>query len=211
MGKLVIFDKDQTLVNSLCGERLIQGSTDQKVMIGASEAVTNFHKRGYEVAIISNQEGVEIGRKTLESAIKEMRYCLKLFPPIEFGLIAPNYKGNVCFQIFRNHILQIQYSEVPIYNGYTTQKSIRNFGNFRKPGPGMLNLSIWFYNSSPGETWFIGDRPEDHMAAEAAGCNYMNADIVRNRFSPRFSELRVSLEELEFSEPNSKGVYKCYD
>lgn len=206
MTKLIIFDKDQTLIDSLCGERFIQSPTDQKILPGAAEAVANFHERGYQVAIASNQGGVEMGKKSLESAIEEMEFCLGLFPKIEFGLFAPNYKGDVCFQVFRDRILQIQYPENPVYAGYTIQKSIRDFGSFRKPGPGMLNLSIWFYNSSPGETCFVGDRPEDHMAAEAAGCQFMAADVVRDRYLPGFSELRATVDQLEILGPS--GVYK---
>ncbi|MCT7968980.1 HAD hydrolase-like protein [Laspinema sp. D1] len=192
MTNLIIFDKDQTLVDSLCGERFIQSPTDQAILPGAAEAVQSFYERGFRIAIASNQGGVEARKKTLESAIEEMRFCLFLFPVIETGLIAPNYSGESAWEITQ-----------------TTAKEISgDFGSFRKPGPGMLNYLMKLYQSTPSKTWFIGDRPEDEQAAESAGTQFIAADIVRARYLPGFSELQVNVEQLEFLEPQLKGVYR---
>lgn len=173
MGNLIIFDKDQTLIKSACGEKFIQSPTDQAILPGAAEAVRNFHKRErFKIAIASNQGGVEAGKKSLESAIEEMRFCLNLFPEIKIGLIAPNYSGKTAIKIPKK-LPGLEYSE-----------EIRgDYGSFRKPGPGMLNWIMEFYGATPGETWFVGDRPEDEGAAEAAGIQFMAADIVRDRYA----------------------------
>lgn len=192
MKYLVIFDKDQTLIDSACGERFIQSPTDQAILPGAAEAVQSFYQRGFQVAIASNQGGVEAKKKTLESAIEEMQFCLKLFPEIEMGIIAPTYEGKTAWKITETSCEEIS----------------GDYGSFRKPGPGMLNFLMQFYGFSPSQTWFVGDRPEDEQAAESAGTQFMAADIVRARYLPGFSELQVNIEQLEFLEPQLKGVYR---
>ncbi|MEB3831892.1 HAD-IIIA family hydrolase [Phormidium sp. CCY1219] len=176
MTGLIIFDKDQTLIDSACGEKFIQSPTDQRILPGAAEAVSNFAKRGYKIAIASNQGGVEAGKKSFESAIEEMKFCLGLFPEISIGLICPCYDGKSAWMVKLNDWEVYLRQKIGVGSGTT------NFGNFRKPGPGMINFLIAYYKSVPGETWFIGDRPEDEQAAEAAGTNFMAADILRLRF-----------------------------
>lgn len=199
MGNLIIFDKDQTLIDSLCGERFIQEPTDQKILPGAAEAVASFHERGFRVAIASNQGGVEAGKKTLESAIQEMGFCLELFPEIKIGLLCPCRSGEWAWMVEKAGQPVYLRQKIGIGNG-------TNFGNFRKPGPGMINFLIAHYKSTPGETCFVGDRPEDEQAAEAAGCEFMTADLVRDRYLPGFSELRATVDQLEILGPS--GVYK---
>ena len=169
---LIIFDKDQTLVHTLSGEQFIQHPKDQRILAGAAEAVANFHERGFKVAIASNQGGVEAGKKSLESAIEEMRFCLNLFPEIKIGLIAPNYSGKTAIKIPKK-LPGLEYSE----------EISGDYGSFRKPGPGMLNWIMEFYGATPSKTWFVGDREEDTAAAEAAGVEFMAADIVRDRYA----------------------------
>lgn len=192
MTNLIIFDKDQTLIESAVGEKFIQSPTDQRILPGAAEAVANFHQRGYKIAIASNQGGVEAGKKSLESAIKEMEFCLELFPQVDFGLIAHTYKGDSAWRIGRSLKDEIW----------------GNFGCYCKPGPGMINFIINFYESTPSQTWFVGDRPEDEGAAEAAGVQFMAADIVRDRYCPGMHVFDVGVEGLELLEPQLKGVYR---
>lgn len=192
MIKLIIFDKDQTLINSACGQRFVQSPTDQVILPGAAEAVRTFHERGFKIAIASNQGGVELGKKTLQSAIEEMEFCLRLFPEIDFGLLSHTYAGKSAWRVGRKHCDEVW----------------GNFGCYRKPGPGMLNFLMNFYDCLPSQTWFIGDRPEDEKAAEAAGTNFMAADVVRDRYLPGWSELRVSVEELELLGPDVNAIYQ---
>nr|WP_263012676.1 HAD-IIIA family hydrolase [Laspinema sp. D3d] len=189
---MIIFDKDWSLVGSASGEGAIQSPTDQQILPGAAEAISNFYERGFKIAIASNQGGVELGKKSLSSAIEEMKFCLRLFPQIDFGLLSHTYTGKSAWRVSQEHCDEVW----------------GNFGCYRKPGPGMLNFLMQFYGCSPSQTWFIGDRPEDEQAAEAAGTQFMAADIVRARYLPGFSELQVNVEQLEFLEPSLKGVYR---
>lgn len=209
MTQLIVFDKDGTLIEPLSGEKFIQSPTDQKILPGAAEAVANFHQRGYKICIASNQGGVEAGYKLIDFAIVECRYALELFPQVDFVLFAPNYKGDVCFQVFRDRTIEIQYPSVsvPVYGGCEIRKSVRDFGSFRKPGAGMINLAIWHYNTLPSQTWMVGDRPEDEQAAEAAGVQFMAADVVRDRYRPGMHVFNIGIEGFELLEPKLKGVY----
>jgi D-glycero-D-manno-heptose 1,7-bisphosphate phosphatase len=192
MTNLIIFDKDQTLVDSLCGEKFIQSPTDQAILSGAAEAVESFYQRGFRIGIASNQGGVASNKKTLESAIEEMRFCLGLFPLIETGIIAHTYEGKTAWEITQ-----------------TSAKEISgDFGSFRKPGPGMLNYLMKLYQSTPSKTLFIGDRPEDEGAAESAGVEFLAADILRSRYLPGWSDLSLSVDELGLVDPDIKAIYR---
>lgn len=165
---ITIFDKDGTLVIPASGELFVQEPTDQIPLAGAKEAVEALFVKGHRLAIASNQGGVELGKKTKESAIQEMRYCLELFPHIECGVIAHTYGGNAISVTLAGH-----------------KEIVPTHGNFRKPGPGMLNHLISLLGGTPGKTWFIGDRPEDAEASENAGCLFLAADILRSRYAKR--------------------------
>lgn len=214
MTNLIIFDKDQTLVTTLSGEHFVQHPRDQQILAGAAKAVRNFKEQGFNIAIASNQGGVENGFKMMDSAIVECRYALELFPEIDFAVFAPNYRGTIAFKVERNKFTEIIATREiePMHGGYTIETCSKDYGAFRKPGPGMLNWIMEFYGATPSETWFVGDREEDEGAAEAAGTNFMSADIVRARFSQDElqinSSMRVTTEGLELLDPGLKGIQK---
>ena len=92
-----------------------------------------------------------------------MRYCMKLLPEIQYALFAPDYEGEICWQVKGNFLrIEIHRSVSP------------ELGSFRKPGPGMLQYAMAIEDLS--ESLMIGDRPEDKGAASAAGISFLWAE-----------------------------------
>jgi HAD superfamily hydrolase (TIGR01662 family) len=48
----------------------------------------------------------------------------------------------------------------------------RTLRSWRKPAPGMLIAAMIHYGVEPDDTLMVGDRPEDYLAAEAAGVDF---------------------------------------
>lgn len=80
--KLLICDKDGTLVNPASEAKFVDSPWDQKPIIGVKGKLENYALSGWDIAIASNQGGVAANHKSLESCILEMRFCLELFPAI---------------------------------------------------------------------------------------------------------------------------------
>lgn len=171
MTGIIIFDKDGTLVEPLSGTN-VKHPRDQKILAGADKAMQSLHERGCQLAMAYNQEAIEAGDKTIEDALAECRYALALFPPIEFGMFCPSYKGFTCCMVWPDKAAEIRPED-------EVEES------FRKPDPGMLVL-IHRYFDKPrlSDCWMVGDRLEDEQAAKAFGCNFMAGDILRSRYLP---------------------------
>ncbi len=143
---------------------------------------------------ISNQGGVGAGHKSLEDAIEEQRYTLELLPEISYILICPDFKGKECWWIEKKEGIAALHAD----------KILREFnGTFRKPNPGMLNAAIKGCGREEHRSnyWYVGDREEDKLAAAAAGVNFCDAEMWRNRFRPGMHEMdNTTLQLIEFLE-----------
>ena len=192
LKKLIIFDKDSLMESLVSGN--IQSPINQKIRPGAGEAIQSFYRRGFSVAVVSNQPQVEAGEKSLESAIAEMQFCLNLMD-IDFGVIAHTFEGKSAWKLGK------------IYRGEIWD-NFGKFGSFLKPSPGMINFLIQFYGSSPSQTWLISDDTEDAKTAEAAGSNFLAGDLVRARYLPGWSELQISVDDLGLVDPDIKAIYR---
>lgn len=164
--KLLLIDKDQTLIRSRLGAReYIQSPWDQMPIAGIAEKLDRYSADDWIACIISNQGGIDKGHKSLESTFLEFRYCLELFPQIGEAYFCPNFSGSECWRIWgdckEDH--RILYRD----------------GNYRKPAPGMLKLAI--ANHGADEALYVGDRPEDDGAAAATGLPFIWAnDFLRD-------------------------------
>lgn len=90
-------------------------------------------------------------RIDLEGQLCRPPVVRRLFKEIYF---CPDFAGKKCFRITRHNA----------YNPSKTQWS----GQYRKPEAGMLKLAMNRHKQSPQNTWYIGDRPEDEVAAHRA-------------------------------------------
>lgn len=166
--KLLILDKDGTLIRSRSGKQFVQAPDDQELLPGVYSTLQRWRDEGWKMAIASNQAGVAAKHKTLEEAIEELRYCLYLGSPmIEVGCLCPDFKGLECYEVWKHALF------TPKDRG---EKYEKLQGTYRKPNPGMLHYLISQFHRLPGdgsmEVLYVGDRPEDEAAALAAGVGF---------------------------------------
>lgn len=162
--KLLLLDKDGTLVIPRSGQQFVQAPWDQEPLPGVMEAIAHYAINGWTPVIVSNQAGIAAGHKTLEETFQEMRFCLELFPRIKESYFCPDFEGSECWRCWGSCSEQHR-----IWRGrrsYETQE-LELQGLYRKPSPGMLRLAIATH--VPEEILMVGDRPEDEAAAQAAG------------------------------------------
>lgn len=168
MTRLLLIDKDQTLIRSrLGGENYVQKPWDQVPIPGIAEKLTEYSELDYKIVVISNQGGIEKGFKSLESTMLEMEYCLELFPQIHECFFCPDFKGYECYRVWREDFINYDSSN------YDVQMLDLDM-LFRKPKPGMLKLAMHIHISD--EYLFVGDRDCDFGAAQAANIPFMWRD-----------------------------------
>lgn len=149
-GKLYIFDKDQTIVESVVGKN---GKThapnrleEQTYFDDVSAKCEALLADGAVLAIASNQGGVAFG----------------IFPADEAELLvsaAATYIGAKAYRVCFYH----PQGRVSPYN--------IDHPN-RKPGAGMLLELMAELGFTPDQTVMVGDWDTDKQAAEAAGCAF---------------------------------------
>lgn len=170
--KILLLDKDGTLVKPKSGGKFVSSPEDQELLPGAAERCREFAGAGWLIACCSNQAGIAAGHKSLDDAISEFQFLMGLLPQIDFCLFCPDFEGReiVCVkgegQIFLPGLVRAYAAEFP------------QFG-FRKPQPGML----WFardliegeegiFRDEIDKVLFVGDRDEDQGAAKNAGIDF---------------------------------------
>ncbi|MBW4675910.1 MAG: HAD-IIIA family hydrolase [Desmonostoc geniculatum HA4340-LM1] len=185
--KILFVDIDGTLTETVSGHTFKQHSQDVKVMEGADKAVAHFHRQGWTVIGISNQGGCsaidpETGkpRKSIEDAIAEMQFTMKLLPEIISIYFCPDFEGCECWRV-----LQLSASEIG-------KEKPQFIGTYRKPSPGMILHNL--ESIEVEECWMVGDRPEDEQCAvnAGAGINFCPANVWRDRFRSGMFEHQVT-------------------
>ncbi|NEZ68303.1 HAD-IIIA family hydrolase [Leptolyngbyaceae cyanobacterium CCMR0082] len=162
MDRILILDKDGTLVKPKSGQKFVQHPEDQEVLPGVYEAIQRYMLQGYKIGIATNQGGVQAGYKTLESAQEELAYCIKLLGPVvSCAALCPD-DGSTCLAWFDG-----------TWDTYD-RVSAFPYDSFRKPGKGMLQL---LYQQD--DLLYVGDRPEDEEAAFDMGCEFIWAHEFR--------------------------------
>jgi D-glycero-D-manno-heptose 1,7-bisphosphate phosphatase len=169
---LVILDKDGTLVKPESGGQFVQSPTDQELIPGVATRVRELSEQGASLVIASNQGGVAAGHKSMQAAIQEMQYCLKLLPVIEYAFFCPDFEGNECVALQSNVDAPSDLASWQAYKEIAVKDLV---GQFRKPNPGMLLFAMRLYAPHCAKFVYIGDRPEDEKAAQAAGIRFLDA------------------------------------
>ena len=172
MSKIIFFDLDGTLRETISGKTFINEPHDQKAIEGTQKALSYYQKKGFVMIGITNQGGVAAGHKSLESAIEEQRITLELFPELSEIFFCPNW-GESCYQLSRgNQALEFS---APL-SGDGTPISCR------KPGHGMLTVAAHSM-ADLSDCWMIGDRPEDEACALAARIKFIWASVMHAKFA----------------------------
>jgi D-glycero-D-manno-heptose 1,7-bisphosphate phosphatase len=174
-SKLLILDKDGTLVTPASGAKFVQHPQDQVLLPGVAEAIARYAASGWTIAIASNQVGVASEHKMLGQTIDEMSYCLELLPSIELVAFAHSFEdqdyGECVFIDARDH-------------GFQWKIVTNARQRFRKPSDGMIDLlastacgdRLW---RNKMDVLMVGDRLEDEGAAQTAAVRFMWADEWR--------------------------------
>jgi D-glycero-D-manno-heptose 1,7-bisphosphate phosphatase len=178
--KLIIFDKDGTLVHPESGKTFVDNPTDQVLFPGVKEKIKKLVESGTTAVIASNQGGVAAGHKSITDAIAEMQYCLGLLDGlIDTGLFCPDFEGKTAYAV------GLKDPNHPRLENYCSFQGC----DFRKPGAGMLDFAMSQYTEirkiksfEPHQCLMIGDRAEDAEAADAAGIDFLDAEKWRKGF-----------------------------
>lgn len=167
--KLLLIDKDGTLIETVSGEKFVNQPWDQKALPGVVAALDRYRTEGWEIVIISNQGGIAAGHKSLESAIAEMQFCLELFPQIKEAYFCPDFQGDECWRVWgdcsEEHRICYTSESFEVF-------ALGISGEFRKPNAGMLQLAIDHHLSDDDEVLYVGDRAEDEQAATATSVRF---------------------------------------
>ncbi|HEY9879388.1 MAG TPA: HAD-IIIA family hydrolase [Leptolyngbyaceae cyanobacterium] len=150
---LLLVDLDGTIREPLSGQRYFQDPKDQHIIAGADDALRAYTD-SWIIIGITNQGGVAAGHKSIQECIEEQQHTLELFPQLKEIYFCPDFEGKKCFRVTRHNF----------HNHSKTKWS----GQYRKPGAGMLNLAMVRHEHSPENTRYVGDRPEDEVAARRA-------------------------------------------
>lgn len=153
--KLVIFDVDGTLVETKSDATFRKSADDWQWLPGRLEKCKQLRGQGIRLAVATNQGGVAFGYME-ESDIRAeiQRLCTE----------ADITQSSTCYTHPKATLEQ--------YRGEDHWRGQPR----RKPGPGMLQEIMHYAACTLEETLFVGDRPEDEQAAQAAGCSFQWAD-----------------------------------
>jgi D-glycero-D-manno-heptose 1,7-bisphosphate phosphatase len=108
MSKIIFFDLDGTLRETISGKTFINEPQDQKAIEGTQKALSYYQKKGFVMIGITNQGGVAAGHKSLQSAIEEQRITLQLFPELREVLMCTSYDGQTCWSVSSDRIFSLK-------------------------------------------------------------------------------------------------------
>ncbi|MFZ5888318.1 MAG: HAD-IIIA family hydrolase [Chloroflexota bacterium] len=156
--KLVIFDKDGTLVGvpDPAANRPANRPEEQVLLPSRREKIRALRKQGVQIALASNQGGVAWGFISAQDALRLMADVARKV-------------GGVAAWRFCPH-------DARAAGKPNAREEYAIPCGCRKPAPGMLIDLMDALGVTPEETVFVGDRDEDRLAAQAAGVRFMWAD-----------------------------------
>src|SRR6266567_4592741 len=146
--KLIIFDVDGTLATTKSGATFRKSAQDWQWLPGRLEKLHALKAQGIRLTIATNQGGVAFGYLQQSDILRELGAMAR---------IAGIPKGGLYICYTHPHAKLEQY---------------RAEDNRRKPGPGMLMEAMKDFGTSPEETLYVGDLPEDEEAAKNAGVGF---------------------------------------
>lgn len=152
--------------------KFISAPQEQEIILGADKAIVRADECGWIIVGVTNQSGVAAGHKSFKDCLQEQRVTLQLFPQVDSILFCPDWEGCDCWYVPCNGEPAYCYG----------REAFPSLGSFRKPGPGMLQLLRFWYESACDQFFYVGDRPEDEEAAGAAGFNFLDAEFWRFQY-----------------------------
>jgi D-glycero-D-manno-heptose 1,7-bisphosphate phosphatase len=178
MKKLLLLDRDGTITQNKARPGDYINSPDEiELMPGVFELLQQYVEDDWQMAMLSNQGGVEKGYISLDKCVEGFKHTMALtgnrittawFCPASYGT------GNDGVGIRIEHIAPNDYA-------WTRCQAFRTHG-YRKPHPGMAFAAVdWFKIQQGDIVLYVGDRPEDETMAQNAGIAFMAAEQWRVR------------------------------
>ncbi|UZW15819.1 HAD family hydrolase [Clostridium pasteurianum] len=137
LNKALFLDRDGVINDN---KRPINNPEDFKLYDGVTEALRRAEGNGFEIFVVTNQGGIELGYMTVDELNKIHDKMIELLKPY-------------C------HIKEIKFC--PDYHKDT---------GCRKPSPKMILDLAEKYDIDLGKSYMIGDRDTDIEAGKRAGC-----------------------------------------
>ncbi|MGA1114445.1 MAG: HAD-IIIA family hydrolase [Aquiluna sp.] len=170
MPNLLLLDRDGTLTqNKVRPGDYINDPSEIELIPGVLERLRGYRDAGWEMAILSNQGGIEKGLVSLDKVIAGMKTTMSLAGGmIEWAWFCPSAypsRGETAFR-------------VGCVDGFESWNCCQDFAEhgYRKPLPGMAMAALdWFRVTPTDQVVFVGDRPEDEAMASNAGLKFINA------------------------------------
>jgi HAD superfamily hydrolase (TIGR01662 family) len=157
---LYIFDKDGTLCPGVPkakgnGTRPPNKFSEQKYFPDVLGKIGPLKDAGHLIAVASNQGGVAFGIFN-EAQAGELVAAAAAYIEADGFAMCPYHP-----------------------KGFVTPFNIES--PFRKPAPGMILHLMNRFGVAPEDTIMVGDWDSDREAAEAAGCQFIHADVFFER------------------------------
>ncbi len=143
---LIIFDKDDTLVQNPAAGRPANTLDEQVLFPDVLDKCRQLRAEGHTLAIASNQGGVAFGHFDHRAAVLLVKSVAEAIEADLYAVCVTHPRGTV--------------------------KRAKRDSRFRKPNPGMLHYLMDALGFAPDETVYVGDMESDRQAAEAAGVRF---------------------------------------
>lgn len=160
--KLIILDRDGVI--NYDSDAYIKSPDEWQAIPGSLEAIAQLNQVGYRVVIVSNQAGVAKGYFTLEILKKIHKKMLK----------------------------EVKTAGGKIEKIYFCPHGDKDKCDCRKPKPGMFKQIEKDYQINLSDVYFIGDKFNDYLAAQAAGCKFI---LVRTGYGEEMLRQHPELQE----------------
>lgn len=147
---LYIFDKDGTICRNKNGAQFINAIDEQELIPGVLDVCVNLTRHRFNsLAVASNQGGVAFGIMPFHKAQTIVAHAANMIGAATWRMCPHHPDGD---------------------NSYGVECDCR------KPKPGMILDIMDELQFSADQTIFVGDRPDDKLAAQAAGVKFVWAN-----------------------------------
>lgn len=168
MSKILFLDLDGTVRKTKSGATFINDPYDQELIPGVEKAIARYHD--YRIIGVTNQGGVKSGFKSLESCFQEQKITLDLIPEMAAIFFCTD-DGSTFYRLSK---FARECGKEPLLSNRSD-----DYGNFRKPNPGMINFGKTLYTDC--EYLMVGDRIEDQQCAQNANIPFIWAEDWLNQ------------------------------
>ena len=141
--KFIILDRDGVI--NFDSDKYIKSPDEWRAIPGSLEAMAQLNQAGFNIIVISNQSGIGRGFYTLKDFEATNQKMMRELKEVG-GEIKKIY---FCPHVAEDHC------------------------DCRKPKPGMLLQAVKEFGFDLKETFFIGDKQSDYLAAKTAGCDFI--------------------------------------